>query len=177
MTLSAPGGSMAPVMIRAHSPLPTTRPVAAPAAMVSVMRYRVPVPPAGSAKPSIADLSKGGESMGDRTVSARTLPSASSIGIVSAFDPAGMSRRMASASSSSITGCLSKKPDSGRLEGYHAITACFHAELPGRSRRHERLQGDSAVHGDAQKMVHRLDLRHLPGKLVARAGSKGLPGK
>ena len=91
--------------------------------------------------------------MGERTSRARTRPR----DIVQrdrspCATRAGMLRRIARASSRSITWMPSQyKPHRGRLEGYHARGPGSTPISRAASRRHERLQRHAAVHGDTQR--------------------------
>ena len=79
---SAPGGSGAPVMMRAHSPSPTSGADEAPAGMSPTTRSRTPGArsAARTANPSIAELSKGGTAKRARRSSANTWPTPSPMG-------------------------------------------------------------------------------------------------
>ena len=84
MTASAPDGTGAPVMIRAHAPQPIPSVVTSPAARSTITSSSTGPPdrPARSldrtAKPSIMARSQGGESTSDTTAAASLWPTASS---------------------------------------------------------------------------------------------------
>src|SRR5437773_12088668 len=106
MTESAPAGTTPPVAIAIASPAPSSRAAGRPAAIRATTGKRPGVSSERTAKPSIAELGKGGRSTTARASSARTRPAAAPSGTGSGPSGVTRSRMRFSASSSESSSAI-----------------------------------------------------------------------
>src|SRR5437667_7667219 len=106
MTASAPAGTTPPVAIAIASPAPSSRAAGRPAAMRATTGRRPGVSSERTAKPSIAELGKGGRSTTARASSTTIRPAAAPIGTASESRGVTRSRTRASAAASESSSAM-----------------------------------------------------------------------